>query len=415
VPNGDVRLGPDGHKASDDTQLKRLLLVTHRSIDQAGGPAARWRSLARHLPDLGWELEVLSAAQRASAVEFSTRPEDQRRAAVRARVMGTVGRVSSPAFAVLGIRPEAVPLSMTWIPRARSDVRERVRAQRPDIVLATGPPMAAVIGAALATGPGSPPLVVELRDLWAGNPAFDRRGGLLGRLERWVLGRAAAVIAPTPECVADLRARHPARAASIHGITNGYEPFLLERREVRPMGSPIEILHSGSLTVDRPLRPLLTALARDPSRFRLVLHGFVAPAILREIADFGDRVDVELVPPSSWEDAVARMATTDVTLVTQARSAGDETAVAAKVYEYLALGRPVLATTDGGGTEALLRRLGVDGLAARLDDPESIERALARLAAGEVPAPVPPELLRPYDRRVLAAEMAALLDSLVEK
>jgi glycosyltransferase involved in cell wall biosynthesis len=394
--------------------VRRLLLVTHRSITQAGGPAARWRSLAQHLPDLGWEVDVLSAVERAGAVEFSTRPEDQLRASRRARVMGAVGRASAPAFAVLGVRPEAVPLSTSWIPRARGQVRKRVRAQRPDVVLATGPPMAAVIAAAMATRPGSPPLVVELRDLWAGNPAFDRRGGLLGRLERWVFERAAAVVATTPEAVADLRARHPEAAASIHEIPNGFEPSLLDRRASQPAGSPLEILHSGTLTVDRPLRPLLTALAGD-SRFRLVLHGYAAPEIQRDIADFDGRVDVEIVPPSTWEDAVERIAGADAGLVTQGRGAGDATAVAAKVYEYLALGRPVLATTDGGATEALLRRLGVDGLAARLDDPESIERALARLAAGNVPAPVAPDRLRPYDRRVIAAETAALLDSLVEK
>jgi colanic acid biosynthesis glycosyl transferase WcaI len=397
--------------------VRRLLLVTHRSIDQAGGPAARWRSLVRQLPELGWEVDVLSAVERAGAVEFSPRPEEQRRAARRARVMGTVGRLSSPAFAVMGIRPEAVPLSMTWIPRARGEMRRRVRTERPDVVLATGPPMAALIAAALATRPGFPPLVVELRDLWAGNPAFDRRGGLLGRLERWVFVRAAAIVATTPEAVADLQARHPGAVPSIHEIPNGFEPTLLERREPspRPAGSPLEILHSGTLTADRPLRPLLTALARDPSRFRLVLHGYATPEIRRELADFDGRVDVEVVSPSTWKDAVERIAAADAGLVTQGRGAGDATAVAAKVYEYLALGRPVLATTDGGATEALLRRLGVDGLAARLDGLDSIERALDRLAAGDTPAPVPPERLRPYDRRVIAAETAALLDSLVEK
>jgi glycosyltransferase involved in cell wall biosynthesis len=343
------------------------------------------------------------------------RPQEQRRAALRARVMGVVGRVSSPVFALVGIRPEAVPLSTIWIPRARSEVRKRVGMQRPDIILATGPPMAALIAVAMATRPDSPPLVVELRDLWAGNPAFDRRGGLLGRLERWVFNRAAAVVATTPEAVADLHARHPQLSASIHEIPNGFEPSLLERRKTHRPGSPLEILHSGTLTADRPLRPLLTALARDPSPFRVVLHGYAAPEIQREVAAFDGRVDVEIVSPSTWEDAVARIAKADAALVTQGHGAGDATAVAAKVYEYLALGRPVLATTDGGATEALLRRLGAAGLTARLDDPESIERALARLAAGEVPAPVPPERLRPYDRRVIAAETASLLDSLVEK
>jgi glycosyltransferase involved in cell wall biosynthesis len=358
---------------------------------------------------------VVSAAEHTGGVEFSTRPQQQRRVALRARVMGMLGRVSSPAFALMGIRPEAVPLSTAWIPRARSEVHRRVRSQQPDIILATGPPMAGLIAAAMAARAGSPPLVVELRDLWAGNPAFDRRGGLLGRLERWVFDRATAVIATTPEAVADLRSRHPHLAESIHEIPNGFEPSLLERRDSRPAGSPLEILHSGTLTADRPLRPLLTVLAGYPSPFRLVLHGYAAPEIQRTVAEFNGRVDIQIVPPSTWEDAVERIAAADATLVTQGQGAGDATAVAAKVYEYLALGRPVLATTDGGATEALLRRLDADGLAARLNDPASIERALARLAAGDVPAPVSRERLRPYDRCVIAAETASLLDSLAEK
>ncbi|HEX7291024.1 MAG TPA: hypothetical protein VF250_07860, partial [Conexibacter sp.] len=80
------------------------------------------------------------------------------------------------------------------------------------------------------------------------------------------------------------------------------------------------------------------------------------------------------------------------------------------VYEYLALGRPVLALTDGGATEALLRRLGADELCARLDDADGIARALARLAVDELPAPLPPAALAPYDRAHIAAGMARLLD-----
>ena len=391
--------------------MRRVLLVSHRSLDQAGGPAARWRSLARYLPEQGWEVDVLSAPVRASAVEFSSSHADQRRAAARARVMAVVGRASAPAFGLLGIRPEAVPLSTAWVPRARAELLSRVREHRPDVVLATGPPMAALLASGLAVRNGFPPLVVELRDLWAGNPAFDRRGGLLGRLEAWVFARAAAVVATTPEAVADLRERHPCLATRIHEIPNGFEPALLERAPpARAAGRPLEILHSGTLTADRPLQPLLAALARKPSAFRLVVHGYLAPEIRRQVAEFEGIVQVEVVPPSSWDEAVTRIAAADAALVTQGRGAGDATAVAAKVYEYLALGRPVLAITDGGATEALLHRLGADGLAARLSDERSIERALERLAAGDVPEPVPAERLAPYDRREIARRTAALLD-----
>jgi glycosyltransferase involved in cell wall biosynthesis len=382
------------HPDRSGRRLRRLLLVSHRPIDQTGGPAARWRSFARHLPEHGWDVDVVSAG---GVDEFAS-PE---KAQERARVMETAGKVADPVFRLAGLRPEALPLSTLWLRRGTAEVRERLDGGGHDAVLATGPPFAALMAARRAAG--DVPLVVELRDLWAGNPAFDRGGPILRRLESWVVDRAAAVVAVTPEAAADLRRRHP--RARVVEIENGFEPALIAMRKPRTPGTTI--LHSGTLTKDRPLAPLLRSL-RPP--LRLVLHGYVAPEIQKEIADSG--ISVEVVPPSSWEEAVRRIAEADVTLVTQSRGAGDETAVAAKVYEYLALGKPVLLVTHGGATEALLRRLGADQLAARLDDRASIERALERIAGGDLPEPVPSEQLARYERPRLAQRLAELLDGI---
>jgi glycosyltransferase involved in cell wall biosynthesis len=375
--------------------VSRLLLVSHRPIDQAGGPAARWRSFVRHLPEHGWEVDIVSAK---GGDEFAAPERAQR----RARVMETAGKVADPVFRLAGLRPEAMPLSMLWVGGGTREIRGRLSAGSYDAVLATGPPFAALIAARRAGG--KVPLVVELRDLWARNPAFDRGGPVLRRLESWVVDGSAAVIGVTPEAAADLRERHP--AARVEEIPNGFEPALIAMR--RPARGGTTIIHSGTLTKDRPLEPLLRVL-KPP--LRLVLHGYVAPEIRAEVER--SSAEVEYVEPSGWEDAVRRVAGADVTLVTQARGAGDETAVAAKVYEYLALGKPVLSITDGGATEALLRRLGADGLTARLDDPSSIEAALGKIEAGELPEPLTPEKLAPYERPRLAQRLAELLDSLV--
>jgi glycosyltransferase involved in cell wall biosynthesis len=372
---------------------RRLLLVSHRPIDQAGGPAARWRSFVRYLPEHGWEVDVVSAG---GGDEFAS-PGHAR---ARARVMETTGRVSDPLFRLAGLRPEALPLSMLWIPRGVREIRRRLKGGRYDVVLATAPPFAALVAAARAAD--HVPLVVELRDLWAGNPAFDRDGPILRRAEAKVVGRASAVIAVTPEAAADLRRRHP--SARVEEIPNGFEPALIAMRRA-PGGTTI--VHSGTLTKDRPLAPLLQAL-HPP--LRLVLHGYVAPEIHKEIQQSG--AQVELVPPSGWEDAVRRIADADVALVAQSRGAGDATAVAAKVYEYLALGKPVLCISHGGATEALLRRLGADELCARLDDPASIEAVLARIGRGDLPPPVATERLAQYERPRLAARLAEVLASL---
>ena len=140
------------------------------------------------------------------------------------------------------------------------------------------------------------------------------------------------------------------------------------------------ILHSGTLTKDRPLEPLLRAL-RPP--LRLVLHGYVAPEIARRSS--GPARTSSSCQPSGWEDAVRRMADADVALVTQARGAGDETAVAAKVYEYLALGKPVLVPVPrrrDRGTASTTRRRPARGTPRR----PSVDRGRARQDHGRRPA-----------------------------
>jgi glycosyltransferase involved in cell wall biosynthesis len=385
--------------------VRRLLLVTHRSLEQAGGATARWRSLRRHLPAHGWEVVELSAPAGIGAVELATDARDRRLAATRAAVMSRVGVAVGPAFRAAGMRPEAFPPSTAWAARGGRAVRRMLASGAFDAVVATGPPMAGPFAARAGLGRGAPPFVVELRDLWAGSPAFDAGGSTLTRAERALLRPAARVVACTPEAAADLRARHPEVAGRVVEVPNGFEPELLERRPPsREPATPLTILHSGLLSLDRPLAPLLDVL---DDRFRLVLHGHVAPEIRAQIAGR----PVEIVAPSTWEDAMDRIAAADIALVTQARGAGDATAIASKVYEYLALGRPVLATTDGGATEALLRRLGADAGVARLDDPASIRAALDRLAS-DPPAPLPPDALEPYRRDHIAAAYAALLDAL---
>jgi hypothetical protein len=114
--------------------------------------------------------------------------------------------------------------------------------------------------------------------------------------------------------------------------------------------------------------------------------------------------------PSSWEDAVQAIAGADVGLISQSRGAGDETAVAAKVYEYLALGKPVLCLSDGGATEALLHRIGADQFCARLGDQSSISAALDRLRTEPFPAPLLADRLAHYDRKVLAGRIGLELE-----
>jgi glycosyltransferase involved in cell wall biosynthesis len=407
--------------------VRRLLLVTHRSIEQDGGPAARWRAFARYLPEHGWELDVVSAAERVGASEFDLGAS--RAVAARAAVMGRVGELSEPMFRLARVRPDALPLSTLWIARGASLVRRAIEERAPDVVLASGPPMAGPLAARVGV-PRHVPLIVELRDLWAGSPAFDAGGRALPFVEDWLLREARRVVACTPEAVSDLRLRHPRLDRRVVEISNGFDPEVrsiagasagrgldLEGRPAdlaRRPGSTLTLLHSGTLTPARPLAPLIRALGdpRVSGSFRLALHGYLSPATLTEVerARGEGVVPIDVLAPSPWREAVRRIADADACLITQARAAGDATAIASKIYEYLALGKPVLCITDGGATEALLHRLQADQLCARLHAPETIVAALLRLRDGPAIPAAPAQRLAPYSRRALAAQMAALLE-----
>lgn len=390
---------------------RRLLLVTHRAIDQAGGATARWRSLVRRLPPLGWEVDVVSAPVHPTSAEYATEVGARRRVAVRAAVMEHARGLASPAFRTLGIRPP--PLSTLWAPRGAHTARQRLRVGRHDVIVATGPPMIALVAARLAALRTGCPLVLEFRDLWAGNPAYDAGGQLLGSIESWLLRGAARTVVCTPEAREHLGRLHPGVAPRLALVPNGFEDELLERRTSTPAQGILEILHSGTVLAHRPLEPLLEVLSKPPfaKLFRLTLHGFISPGAAATVRSFRGRCQIVIVPTSTWEDAVGRMVRADATLITQSRASGDDTAVATKIYEYLALGKPVLATTHGGATEAMLKRLGAGTYCARLDDRASIAAALTRLLEEPRPTPIPAKRLAPYARSAIAKETACLLDN----
>ena len=389
--------------------MRRLLLVSHRPVSGAGGAVARWRSLAARLPSEGWTVDVVSSDE--SPAEF----DPQASSARRAGLMRPARSIAAPALAVLGLRPAALTPSTAWAFRAARRVRAQLATDAYDAMLATGPPVAGPLAARLGGAGSQVPLVVEFRDLWAGNPAYEQRPGALDRIERMLLASVAAVVAVTEEAAESLRRRHSGLAERVSVIPNGYEPELLGRRSMRQEAGrrPIVLLHSGTLIPGRPLAPLVAALGRRPAgEFRLVLHGYIAPELQREVEGVAS---IDVLPPSSWTEAVERMRAADVCVITQSRAVGDATAIPGKVYEYLALGRPVLCISDGGATEQLLRRLGADTLLARLDDPASIDNALGRIFAGRLPPPVDPSLLASYSRAVEAGELARLLDGIVAR
>jgi glycosyltransferase involved in cell wall biosynthesis len=83
--------------------------------------------------------------------------------------------------------------------------------------------------------------------------------------------------------------------------------------------------------------------------------------------------------------------------------------VPGKTYEYLGVGRPIVAAVPDGDARDLLRRAGNAAL-CRPRDAVGIADALRRVAAGEVAAEASPAVLATIERPALVARFARILD-----
>lgn len=392
-----------------------MLVVSQRPLDLGGGGSARWRHLRPALEAHGWRVVECSPPVGITGDETSTDPRRARLAASRARVMAVAGKALDPVAGLLGLRPEALAPNNAWALTGRPLVRRAIERERPDVVVATAPPPSALLVAAAVTR--DVPLVAEFRDLWAGNPFYDRGSRLLRSIQERALRHAAAVVTVSDGCRAALEEVDPSVARRLHVLPNGFDPRLLQRRTPRaPSAGPRVLIHAGSLYGERTAEPLLAALQSDGlrERVRLQLVGVVDPRTRKLLATL-DGLDVTVEPPVRWDEAIERVQAADVAVVINAPGTGGDMALPGKLFEALALGRPVLALTrPESDTARLLERLGQETGVAPPEDPEAIADAITRLL-DVPPEAVPREALAEFDRDLVAARYAALLDELASR
>jgi glycosyltransferase involved in cell wall biosynthesis len=329
--------------------------------------------------------------------------------------MAFVGRMVDPLARVMRVKPEALAPNNIWALTGRGFIRRAIEREQPDLVLATVPPPSAAFATAAIVA--DVPLVVDVRDLWAGNPYYDRGSRVLASLQGRALDRADAIVTVTDGCRDNLLALHPELRSRLHVLPNGFDPALLNRRVPKNgIGAPASLIYAGTLYGEHTAESLIEALARPElrDRVRLELVGVVDPRTRRALAATRG-LDVELVPPVNWDEAIERTLAADISVVITTPATGGDMALPNKLFEALALGRPVLALAGPGSDMArLLERLGQEAGLAPSGDPAAIAAAAQRLLSAP-PPPVPPKALADFDRDRIAARYADLLDDVVTR
>jgi glycosyltransferase involved in cell wall biosynthesis len=288
----------------------------------------------------------------------------------------------------------------------------------------SGPFTSHVVGLALKRLSGKP-WVAELRDGWyrwnraifPDYPAW--RNVLEQRLEAIALRNADRVILVTDRMADAFRGQYSDLPAShFRVVSNGFDPAqFVARLPEETASSGFNVTHSGALYYGRSLAAFLDAAERlcaanrdFAESFSLTLLGSLDASAQHELASRD--VPVHFVGQVSHAESLAAMRSADLLLLVANTTSGAEATVPGKLFEYLAVGRPILGIAPAESSTADVLKQTGGGWLAPAHDVAAIACALERAFMQRATAANPQKVAR-YSRRALTGELAAIFDELV--
>jgi hypothetical protein len=335
----------------------------------------------------------------------------------------------------LRLRPPGV--SPGWYRSTLRAGRRLVRQQNIEAIYSSGPPWSAHLVALKLAKEFELPWVADFRDQWVADP-FDLPQPPRELIERdrvdeaRVMQRADFVV-----CVVDtlrevLRTRYPERRPEeIVTIMNGFDPAILSgisfapRAEEDGEAARLRFLHTGHFYGKRRVEPFLEALNEwleaEPAmapRIQVSLLGGLGDYLARiraRVAAAGDSEYVRIEPDTSHHEAVQRQAEATVLLLVGYAGPGSETQMSGKIFEYLAVRRPILALAPPASPVGdVLRASGVKHWIVSPDDHGGLVSALRAIGAawreGKLAGPQGASSLAAFDRSEQTKQLAEVLE-----
>ncbi|MDQ3003030.1 MAG: glycosyltransferase [Fibrobacterota bacterium] len=410
--------------------MKRILFIAYHFPPILGSSGyLRTLKFIRYLPDHGYKPYILTVNPRAypswSESQLAQVPKGvdvtrtfaldaQRHLSFKGRYLGFT----------------SVPDRFsTWIPGAVIAGLNLIRRHKIDLLFSTYPiPSAHVIGGTLARLTGKP-WMADFRD-----PMWDETDGPLSpvmsarkAIEGSTMERCSKALVCT-DGMADLfRARYGDLAQSkVSVIPNGFDEqdFLNLERPPRVAGTPVTFMHAGLLEqADRDPVPFFKGVRMALDQGLVRSGGMIVDLLgtgnsdvyLKEIERLNLSGVIRFLPPQPYAKALQAMAASDILLLFQGPSCDPQ--IPAKFYEYLRIGRPIMAVTTQGGQTGKAVETTQSGRVVPWYDSAAIAKAIGEWASavekGQTLPSCDPVRATPFSRqnqaRTLAAELATLM------
>jgi glycosyltransferase involved in cell wall biosynthesis len=412
------------------------LLVSFYFPPAGGGGVQRPLKLAQYLPAMGVETHVLAPDDPRWLHRDDGLRAPSQAWVHRARYVGVSGGKPSEVLAGtqglervatkarLQLRRLVVPdENATWALTAIPAGIKLVRKHDIDVIVSTSPPPSThLIAAAIARATGAK-WVADLRDSIvahahrrADSAATRAKSALQLRVARLVASRADAITCVSEAISEETRALRP--RGPVVTIANGCDFDDVAGLDRQP-SDRFRITHTGSFFGRRDPRPFLQALHDSGLDVVARFLGDFRPADRdwAESLGLGDRLELLPYAPRAESLALQRDSEALLLLIPEADGRG-RGVLSGKVFEYVAVGRPILAAVPPDGAAAELIRETGAGVVVPPDDPAAIRAALEGLHArwredGLPDVQLDEEWRTRLSRRTRVEEMATLLHGVV--
>lgn len=435
-----------------------VLLVTYSFPPSAGVGVLRAANLARYLPQEGIRLDVITArnASRVGRDEsilkeiphdvnvhdtftldlpFGLKKSIKRllngaKSSSNGHQSGPSRRTGKSSILKRALQDLLLPdPQVLWLPILVRAARRIIRERSIELVLITVPPFSTMLLVEkLRREFPQLPVVIDFRDEWlataidlVGFSKSERAREIAQKTEAAAVKSSTAIVAATEAARRVIRGRYPQEPqGKFHVVPNGFDATLLSPKSnvSRPRRDDrIVVSHIGTLYPSTEPSAFVEAISSLPveirTRFKFRFIGHIEEAHYREsLLRLGDMV--ELLGFRPQKEALAEIDETDYVLLIQHGPLN----VAAKFYDYIGSGKPILATIHPQGDECRLLEELRAGWWATSRDVEAIRRLFMDAAArGHSPfSDFQPDQVKiaAYERKVLAQRYARLLHGIAK-
>jgi glycosyltransferase involved in cell wall biosynthesis len=402
-------------KASEEVQELLDLLERRAKIIRVG-PFPLWRQLLVRMAGFGQRQPIASQC-------LTVQSTDSRRPM---RISGLLRSMLRSTYRTLRewfVWPDS---AIWWLPSAFAAAIFQIASNRIDAIYVVSPPHSVhLLGIMLRRLTGVR-LVADYRDPWATDMDIVTPTHLHRRAHVWAericLRNADAVITTTDYHSDYVRTQIGEEAAHrVCTITNGYDAAAMENLPEYD-GTHFEIVYAGAFAATRRLTPLLSAVQllrdREPETFAHVSIRVIGkPNRLLEsnVQAYGLSQKVRFQSHLPYRQVMRELSQSAVLLlVVHSDEYIAKTCIPAKLFEYLATPRPILAISPAGAAAALVEKFKA-GVVLHPEDIEGIAQAVTEFyrqyRAGRLVRHGSPEDIQRFERRSLTESLSRILET----